>query len=96
MAANLPEEFPVAELYNSLIELQEILQEKEIRAILYNLLDGKELNEVLAAPFPMDLITDLVKAMPETSAMKYESITNMMRQVVNNVPATKKKGVMLV
>lgn len=96
MTTTSPDEFPVTELYDSLTRLSEVLNEAEIQDILTNLLAEKELNEVFASPFPMDLLTSLVKSMPETSPRAIATITDKIRTVFSNIPASKKKGVIIV
>lgn len=91
-----PKEFPIAEVYDSLCSLTEVLNETEIQDILNNLLDNKELNEVFASPFPMDLLTSLVNSMPETNSRAIADITEKIRSVFSNIPASKKKGVIIV
>lgn len=91
-----PKEFPIAEVYDSLCNLTEVLNETEIQDILNNLLDNKELNEVFASPFPMDLLTSLVNSMPETNSRAIADITEKIRSVFSNIPASKKKGVIIV
>lgn len=96
MSTTSPEEFPVTELCNSLTKLSEVLNEAEIQDILTNLLADKELNEVFASPFPMDLLTSLVNSMPETNIRAIASITDKIRTVFSNIPASKKKGAIIV
>lgn len=96
MSTTSSEEFPVTELCNSLTKLSEVLNGAEIQDILTNLLADKELNEVFASPFPMDLLTSLVNSMPETNTRAIASITNKIRTVFSNIPASKKKGVIIV
>lgn len=96
MTTTSPDEFPITELCDSLTRLSEVLNEAEIQDILTNLLADKELNEVFASPFPMDLLTSLVKSMPETNNSAIASITNKIRTVFSNIPASKKKGVIIV
>lgn len=96
MSTTSPEEFPVTELCNSLTKLSEVLNEAEIQDILTNLLADKELNEVFASPFPMDLLTSLVNSMSETNTRAIASITDKIRTVFSNIPASKKKGVIIV
>ena len=96
MSTTSSEEFPVTELCNSLTKLSEVLNDAEIRDILTNLLADKELNEVFASPFPMDLLTSLVNSMPETNNRAIASITDKIRTVFSNIPASKKKGVIIV
>lgn len=96
MSTTSSEEFPVTELCNSLTKLSEVLNEAEIQDILTNLLADKELNEVFASPFPMDLLTSLVNSMPETNTRAIASIPDKIRTVFSNIPASKKKGVIIV
>lgn len=96
MSTTSSEEFPVTELCNSLTKLSEVLNEAEIQDILTNLLADKELNEVFASPFPMDLLTSLVNSMSETNTRAIASITDKIRTVFSNIPASKKKGVIIV
>lgn len=96
MTTTSPDEFPITELYDSLTRLSEVLNEAEIQDILTNLLADKELNEVFASPFPMDLLTSLVKSMPETNNRAIANITDKIRTVFSNIPASKKKGVIIV
>lgn len=96
MTTTSPKEFPIAEVYDSLCNLTEVLNETEIQDILNNLLDNKELNEVFASPFPMDLLTNLVNSMPETNSRAIADITENIRSVFFNIPASKKKGVIIV
>lgn len=96
MTTTSPKEFPIAEVYDSLCNLTEVLNETEIQDILNNLLDNKELNEVFASPFPMDLLTNLVNSMPETNSRAIADITEKIRSVFSNIPASKKKGVIIV
>lgn len=96
MTTTSPKEFPITELYDSLSSLTEVLNETEIQDILNNLIDNKELNEVFASPFPMDLLTNLVKSMPETNSRAIADITEKIRTVFSNIPASKKKGVIIV
>lgn len=97
MSTTSSEEFPVTELCNSLTKLSEVvLNDAEIQDILTNLLADKELNEVFASPFPMDLLTSLVNSMPETNNRAIASITDKIRTVFSNIPASKKKGVIIV
>ena len=96
MSTTSSEEFPVTELCNSLTKLSEVLNEAEIQDILTNLLADKELNEVFTSPFPMDLLTSLVNSMPETNTRAIASITDKIRTVFSNIPASKKKGVIIV
>jgi hypothetical protein len=96
MSTTSSEEFPVTELCNSLTKLSEVLNDAEIQDILTNLLADKELNEVFASPFPMDLLTSLVKSMPETNNRAIADITDKIRTVFSNIPASKKKGVIIV
>lgn len=96
MTTTSPKEFPITELYDNLSSLTEVLNETEIQDILNNLLDNKELNEVFASPFPMDLLTNLVKFMPETNSRAIADITEKIRTVFSNIPASKEKGVIIV
>lgn len=96
MTTTSSKEFPIAEVYDSLCNLTEVLNETEIQDILNNLLDNKELNEVFASPFPMDLLTNLVNSMPETNSRAIADITEKIRSVFSNIPASKKKGVIIV
>lgn len=96
MSTTSSEEFPVTELCNSLTKLSEVLNDAEIQDILTNLLADKELNEVFASPFPMDLLTSLVNSMSETNNRAIASITDKIRTVFSNIPASKKKGVIIV
>lgn len=96
MSTTSSEEFPVTELCNSLTKLSEVLNDAEIQDILTNLLADKELNEVFASPFPMDLLTSLVNSMLETNNRAIASITDKIRTVFSNIPASKKKGVIIV
>lgn len=96
MTTTSPEEFPVTEVCASLTKLSEVLNDTEIQDILTNLLADKELNEVFASPFPMDLLTSLVKSMPETNNRAIANITDKIRTVFSNIPASKKKGVIIV
>lgn len=96
MSTTSSEEFPVTELCNSLTKLSEVLTDAEIQDILTNLLADKELNEVFTSPFPMDLLTSLVNSMPETNNRAIANITDKIRTVFSNIPASKKKGVIIV
>lgn len=96
MSTTSSEEFPVTELCNSLTKLSEVLNDAEIQDILTNLLADKELNEVFTSPFPMDLLTSLVNSMPETNNRAIANITDKIRTVFSNIPASKKKGVIIV